>query len=116
MNNARDIKVEAGATAVPDTCKDSGNAASPGSTKGSCNQGEFVSGTNNNVHTSVSTAYEPSHSKSGAHSKVLLQTARVKVHGKKGVTEATVLFDTGSDRTYVSSSLVHKVGPQWVDA
>ena len=45
---------------------------------------------------------------------VLLQTARIQVQGKRGMSEATVLFDTGSDKTYISESLVAKVGPEWI--
>ena len=52
----------------------------------------------------------------GSSARVLLQTARVKVRGAWGVTEATILFDTGSDRSYVTSELVGKVGPSWVDS
>ena len=52
----------------------------------------------------------------GSSARVLLQTARVKVRGARGVTEATILFDTGSDRSYVTSELVGKVGPLWVDS
>nr|XP_027223343.1 uncharacterized protein LOC113815478 [Penaeus vannamei] len=43
----------------------------------------------------------------------VLQTARVKVFGESGACcEATLLFDTGSDRSYVSSNLVKKVKPK----
>ena len=45
-----------------------------------------------------------------------VRTARVKVRGARGVTEATILFYTGSDRSYVTSELVGKVGPSWVDS
>nr|XP_027223346.1 uncharacterized protein LOC113815482 [Penaeus vannamei] len=44
-------------------------------------------------------------------------TARVKVFGESGACcEATLLFDTGSDRSYVSSNLVKKVKPKWVSS
>nr|XP_027222490.1 uncharacterized protein LOC113814643 [Penaeus vannamei] len=47
----------------------------------------------------------------------VLQTARVKVFGESGACcEATLLFDTGSDRSYVSSNLVKKVKPKWVSS
>ena len=46
--------------------------------------------------------------------RVLLQSARVTARGQRGFTEATVLFDTGSDRSYVSSELVNKINPEWV--
>ena len=45
-----------------------------------------------------------------------LQFARVTVHGSQGVTEATVMFDTGSDRSYVTQDLVNSVKPKWVDS
>ena len=44
----------------------------------------------------------------------VLPTAKVLVYGSKGVVEATVLFDSGSDRTYVTESLVKRVGAEWV--
>ena len=45
--------------------------------------------------------------------KVFLQTIQVTVQGRSGVTLANVLFDTGSDRSYISESLVMKIGPEW---
>ena len=50
----------------------------------------------------------------GKTSHVFLQTARVSVHGKCGVADAIILFDTGSDRTYISRDLVDRIGPEWV--
>ena len=48
---------------------------------------------------------------------VRLQTARIKVVSESGQTETiTALFDTGSDRTYVSSRLIDNVNCQWVDS
>lgn len=45
----------------------------------------------------------------------VLQTAKVRLYGNKGqCVTATVLFDTGSDRSYVTSSLVRKVRPKWM--
>ncbi len=45
----------------------------------------------------------------------VLQTAKVKVGtGKGNSVQVTVLFDTGSDRSYVSSSLVKRVKPTWL--
>ena len=46
--------------------------------------------------------------------RILLQSASVEIRGQKGVTRANVLFDTGSDRSYISGDLVQKVGPEWV--
>ena len=45
----------------------------------------------------------------------MLQTAREVVLGKGGQrVEATPLFDTGSDRTYVCDRLVRSVDPVWM--
>ena len=44
--------------------------------------------------------------------QVVLPTARVNVHGPKGVVSATLLFDTGSQRTFVSKNLVKRVGAE----
>ena len=46
----------------------------------------------------------------------VLQTARVFVQGTQGITEATLMFDTGSDNSYITSSLVHKIKPEWVSS
>ena len=43
-----------------------------------------------------------------------LQTATVLVKGRKCDAEATVMFDSGSDNTYVSSNLIKRVGSEWV--
>ena len=51
---------------------------------------------------------------SGTTTHVFLQTARVSVHGKCGVADAIILFDTCSDRTYISRDLVDRIGPEWV--
>ena len=42
----------------------------------------------------------------------VLQTAKVRAKGH--CVTATVYFDTGSDRSYVASSLVKKVRPKWM--
>ena len=54
--------------------------------------------------------------KSVNESHVILQIAQAYVINDGNVTNATVLFDTGSDRSYISRSLVRKVGPKWVGA
>ncbi|KAG1682986.1 hypothetical protein GQR58_010380 [Nymphon striatum] len=46
----------------------------------------------------------------------VLPTARVNVRGENGVFEANLLFDTGAQTTYISSSLVKKVRPKWVNS
>ena len=53
---------------------------------------------------------------SGKTNRVLLQTAQVSVKGQSGAAEAVVLFDTGSDKSYVSSRLVDQIGPEWVES
>lgn len=45
----------------------------------------------------------------------VLQTAKVQMCGNLGQrVTATVLFDSGLDRSYVSSSLLKKIKPKWV--
>ena len=44
----------------------------------------------------------------------MLQTAKVKVLGANGLCEATVLFDNGSDRSYVSNRFVKRIQPKWI--
>ena len=46
----------------------------------------------------------------------VLQTAKVEIYGKQGIVNATLMFDTGSDRSYVSSEFVKRVKPDWVSA
>ena len=41
--------------------------------------------------------------------QTILQTARVKIQGQNGVAYCNVLFDTGSDRTYIRSDLSKKL-------
>ena len=45
----------------------------------------------------------------------MLQTVKVPVKGKKRVVDAIILFDTGSNRTYVSQNFVDKVSPEWIE-
>ena len=47
---------------------------------------------------------------------VLLQTIKVPVRGKGRQVEAVVLFDTGSDKSYISKELVDKIAPEWVES
>lgn len=46
-------------------------------------------------------------------SDVVMQVLRLEVRGRNGIVQANVLFDSGSDRTYVSSDLVHQVDPEF---
>ena len=50
------------------------------------------------------------------HRGTVLQTAKVNVSGKKGSLPVTILFDSGSDFTYISGSLVKKIQPEWITA
>ena len=50
------------------------------------------------------------------HTDVLLQTLRVSATGRSGKRKILVLFDTGSDRTYVSQDLVDRVKPEWIES
>lgn len=49
-----------------------------------------------------------------SHRQTLLQIAEVRVKGEKCALKANLLFDSGSDRSYISSSLVGKVKPKRV--
>ena len=46
----------------------------------------------------------------------MLQTAVVNVKSKNKVVRATLLFDSGSDKSYVTHSLVKRVRPEWVSS
>ena len=45
---------------------------------------------------------------------VLMQTVQVLAKGQGRVSKAVILFDTGSDRSYISKDLVDRVGPEWL--
>ena len=63
--------------------------------------------------------FSPSESDSHAHSSytsIALETLSVSAGGKRGSVKATVLFDTGSDKTYVSKKLIDKIGGEWVES
>ena len=53
------------------------------------------------------------HANIGQSVRAILPMAKVKVKGSRGEAEVNLLFDTGSDRTYVTSDLVKKIGPQF---
>lgn len=48
-------------------------------------------------------------------SNILLQTVKVPVKGKHKTVDAIVLFDLGSNRTYVTQDFVDKVAPEFVE-
>ena len=75
------------------------------------NNNNVTSGSVNGTHDSVVSNVN---SVTGVKTRVLLQTVRVMVQGRAGVSNAVILFDTGSDRTYISETLVRKIGPEWV--
>lgn len=46
-------------------------------------------------------------------SNVVMQVLKLEVRGRNGIVEANVLFDSGADRTYVSSDLVNQIDPEF---
>ena len=48
--------------------------------------------------------------------RILLQTLRVTVRSGRVVDDVTILLDTGCDRSYISSALVRRVEPRWVES
>ncbi|XP_064648538.1 uncharacterized protein LOC135500816 [Lineus longissimus] len=77
--------------------------------------GSFVSNSSaNNVHGQF--VSNSSLSNSTGDLRTILPLATVRVRGSQGYTDATLLFDSGSDRSYVSSSLVKRVKPEWVSS
>ena len=53
---------------------------------------------------------------SKSHPSIVLQFAHITVCGSQGVTVATIMFDTGSDCSFVTQDLVNCVKPKWVDS
>lgn len=49
-----------------------------------------------------------------AYQRVALQTAKVMIYGDRAPVMATVLFDPGSDHSYVTNALVRQVRPNWL--
>ena len=64
---------------------------------------------NNTQSTVIAAISQPNKAKS-----VLLQMATTEVCGMSS-TPVNVLFDSGSDRSYVSSDIVNKINPEWLD-
>ena len=52
----------------------------------------------------------------GSKRSSLLQMAKVSIIDHCGVTTATILFESGSDRSYITSSLVGDIEPEYVGA
>ena len=82
----------------------------------SCLGSQNVPGCNANTNTGIrpSVVQHTGISCVTSRASVLLQTAKIKIVGNSGVTEAVVLFDTGSDKTYISEKLVNKINPEWL--
>ena len=70
---------------------------------------------NDQEKTATTMASSSSTSHSSIPSAVLLQTMQIFVEGEKGKVKVNALFDTGSDRTYISDSVVQKISPRWVE-
>ena len=69
----------------------------------------------NVYHATVASAVQ--NRKQAAHASVILQTAYVEATGHtRKKCKVTVLFDTGSDRSYISSKLVKQIDPEWAGA
>ena len=73
-----------------------------------------VVGKQNQVVAGSSSCFQVSSSTSKSNYVSLLPTARVTVQGQGGSVQATLLFDSGSDRSYVTQNLVLKVKAKWV--
>lgn len=53
------------------------------------------------------------HKTGSKQTEVILQTVEVQVRGRSGLVKANTLFDTGSDRSYISSELVSRVDAEF---
>ena len=73
--------------------------------------------TNTDKHTSSSVNISASSfsASSVTHTDTLLQTIEVSVRGRGGRSKAVILFDTGSNRSYITEELVGKIKPDWVE-
>ena len=112
--NGRHHEIICGPPAVGPTSAGVSNVSSPPPYSGNVNASATHSlSTTSFVSVANST---PPGDMSASHPSVALQFARVTLHGSQGVTEATVMFDTGSDRSYVTQDLVNRVKPKWVDS
>ena len=113
--NGRHHEIICGPPAVGPTSAGVSNVSSPPPpSSGNVNASATHSSSTTSV-VSVANSTPPG-DMSASHPSVALQFARVTVHGSQGVTEATVMFDTGSDRSYVTQNLVNRVKPKWVDS
>ncbi|XP_068247928.1 uncharacterized protein [Palaemon carinicauda] len=93
--------------------KSNANESSPNGRAAGTSGSSFTNPTENVTHCGV-THCESNPNNILSQTCSVLQTAKVKVWGKKGMYQAIVLFDTGSDRSYVSCKFVKKVQPRWV--
>lgn len=75
----------------------------------SCQSGSQIKDSANDENPALALMSARSH-----HSSVFMQMAKVPVVTNTGKIEmANVLFDTGSNKTYVSSEFVRKINPKW---
>ena len=65
------------------------------------------------LHSHSSSSSNDSHTSC---TNIALETLSVSVGGKRGVVKANLLFDSGSDKSYVSKKLIEKIGGEWVDS
>lgn len=77
------------------------------------NSGHANSSTDQSIEQSTSNVSAVSCT-STSKATIMLQTLKVKVKGTNGDVDAVVLFDTGSDKTYVSKRITDMVNPEWV--
>ena len=67
------------------------------------------------THTALTTI-TPDHDLSHSHTDTVLQTIKISVRGDQGrKAEIIALFDTGSDRTYISQEAIERVGAKRVN-
>ena len=111
--NDRHHEIICGPPAVGPTSAGVSNVSSPPPSNGNVNASATHSSSTTSV-VSVANSTPPGNL-SASHPSITLQSARVTVQGSQGVTEATVMFDTGSDSSYVTQDLVNCVKPKWVD-
>jgi hypothetical protein len=100
-------------------CDNSRGRKSDSTTEGNVRTVGNINSSTSSVETVRNSAATASHSLlsnsrvSDSDMRTILPIAKVRVKGENGFTEASLLFDSGSDRSYVSSQLVKRVRPKW---
>ena len=87
--------------------------------KGTCslcskNHHSVICWHNKNAISSTSSTVNISASPVTKNTQTVLQTLEVTVGGRRGKKKAVVLFDTGSNNSYITQSLVDQIKPDWV--